>query len=178
MNCNTNTDVNETVFEDLKKYQEITDAETICDLMGEPVILNRYKGEKEFDYLFEHTVDIAALCWGNKDDRGNKLQKTPIRFKIDVDDTVVRVLPLNKFMISLAFLRAVIRYIDDLNIDDFIITGPYLTEKDREGIHNRTAKTLMSYGHPTKDIERIIAQTSYDLKMLNNIFSHADMQIY
>ena len=41
MNCNTNTDVNETVFEDLKKYQEITDAETICDLMGEPVILNR-----------------------------------------------------------------------------------------------------------------------------------------
>lgn len=178
MNCNTNTDVNETVFEDLKKYQEITDAETICDLMGEPVILNRYKGEKEFDYLFEHTVDIAALCWGNKDDRGNKLQKTPIRFKIDVDDTVVRVLPLNKFMISLAFLRAVIRYIDDLNIDDFIITGPYLTEKDREGIHNRTAKTLMSYGHPTKDIERIIAQTSYDLKMLNNIFAHADMQIY
>ena len=62
-------------------------------------------------------------------------------------------------MISLAFLRAVIRYIDDLNIDDFIITGPYLTEKDREGIHNRTAKTLMSYGHPTKDIERIIRVT-------------------
>ena len=178
MNYNIDTDVNETVFDDLKPYQEITDAETIKELMGEPVILNRYKGDEEFDWLFEHTVDIAALCWSNKDKRGNKLQRTPIRFKIDVDDSVTRVLPLNKFMISLTFLRCVIRYIDDINIDDFIIMGSYLTEKDREAIHNRTAKLLMEYGHPTKDVERIIARCSLDLKNLNNVFAYADATIF
>ena len=89
MNYNIDTDVNETVFDDLKPYQEITDAGTIKELMGEPVILNRYKGDEEIDWLFEHTVDIAALCWSNKDKRGNKLQRTPIRFKIDVDDILI-----------------------------------------------------------------------------------------
>ena len=39
MNYNIDTDVNETVFDDLKPFQEITDAETIKELMGEPVIL-------------------------------------------------------------------------------------------------------------------------------------------
>ena len=122
INYNTDTDVNETTFEDLKEYQEITDPELVKELMGEPIILNRYKGSEQFDYLFNHTIDVAALCWGNRDDKGIKLQRTPIRFKVDIEEPVTRVLPLNKFMISLAFLRCVIRYIDSINIDDFIIT--------------------------------------------------------
>ena len=141
MNYNTDTDVNETVFDDLKQYQEITDPELVKELVGSPVILDHYTGEDEFDRLFNHTVDVAALCWGNIDENGIKLQRTPILFKVNDDEESTRVLPLNKFMISLAFLRCVIRYIDNLNVDDFIITGPYLTEKDREAIHNRTAKT-------------------------------------
>ena len=151
MNYNTNTDVNETIFEDLKEYDEITDPELVKELVGEPIILNHYKGDEEFEKLFMHTIDVAALCWGNVDDKGIKLQRTPIQFKVDSDEKVMRVLPLNKFMISLAFLRCVIKYIDDLNIDDFIITGQYLTEKDREAIHNRTAKTLREYSLSTRE---------------------------
>ena len=177
INFNIDTDVNESTFDDLREYQEITDAETIKELMGEPIILNRYKGAEQFDKLFNRTIDIAALCWGNLDDKGIKLQRTPIRFKVDVDEEVVRVLPLNRFMISLAFLRGIIRYIDDLNIDDYIISEP-LTEKRREEIHNRTAQTLMEFSHTTGEMGEIIAQCAYDLKMLNNVFAYADLMIF
>lgn len=178
INYNTDTDVNETVFEDLKEYQEITDPKLVQELVGSPVILDHYTGPEEFDRLFNHTIDVAALCWGNVDDKGTKLQRTPILFKVNSDEKTTRILPLNKFMISLAFLRCIIRYIDNLNVDDFIITGQYLTEKDREAIHNRTAKTLMQYSHTTKEIEKIIAQCALDLKMLNNVFSYADMMVF
>ena len=178
MNYNTDTDVNETTFDDLKQYQEITDPELVKELVGSPVILDHFTGDEEFDRLFNHTVDVAALCWGNVDKNGIKLQRTPILFKVNDEEKTTRVLPLNKFMISLTFLRCIIRYIDNLNIDDFIITGQYLTEKDREAIHNRTAKTLREYSHTTKEIEKIIAQCALDLKMLNNVFSYADMMIF
>lgn len=178
MNFNKDTDVNETTFEDLKQYQEITDAETIKELMGEPVILGRYKDPEAFNWLYNHTVDIAVLCWSNTDERGNKLQRTPIRFKVSLEDTVTRVLPLNKFMISLAFVRPIMPYIEDLDINDYIITGPYLTAKARDAIHNKTAQMLMSYGHSTKDVQRIIADVALDLKELNIVFSQADMQVF
>jgi hypothetical protein len=42
MNYNTDTDVNETTFDDLKQYQEITDPELVKELVGSPVILDHF----------------------------------------------------------------------------------------------------------------------------------------
>ena len=119
MNYNINTDVNETEFEDLKQYGEITEPQQIIDALGDVVILNRFK--HNIEYLLNKTVDIAVLCWGNKDEHGVPLQHTLIKFKVDLDDTVVRSLPLNRFMLSLIFIRPVIEYIDNISIDDFIL---------------------------------------------------------
>ena len=70
INYNIDTDVNETTFDDLKQYQEITDPELVKELVGDPVILDHFIGDNEFDRLFNHTIDVAALCWGNVDDNG------------------------------------------------------------------------------------------------------------
>lgn len=178
MRFNIDTDVNETPFEDLKPYYEITDAQTVIDLMGDTIILNRYKEKSQFEYLIDHTVDIAALCWNNRDENGNKLQKTLIKFKVDIDDKVTRMLPLNKFMISLIFLRCVIKYIDIINIDDFILLDPYLTENGRVEIQNRISKFLTSMGLSRAEQCEIFADYSLGLKNLNRIFSYADMVVF
>ena len=175
INANINTDVNETSFDDLKQFHEITDSETIIDLIGDMVILNRYKNN--FDYLYDHTVDVAALCWNNRDARGNKLQHTPIKFKIDVDDTKVYVLTLNRFMMSLAFIRPLIQYIEEINIEDYILTD-FLSEKRRTQIQNNIVKFLTSYGYGIKDLQPIMADVGLALKELLMVFSHADMSIY
>ena len=175
MNYNIDTDVNESEFEDIRAYQEITDAKTIYELLGDIIILNRYKSD--FNYLYNRVVDVAALCWSNKDDRDNKLQHTMIKFKVTVDDTVTHALMLNRFMISLAFIKPIIQYIEDVNIDDFILTD-FLSEKMRVGIQDRLVNTLMSYGHSIRDIQVILARMSLDLKELLLVFDHADMQIF
>ena len=175
MNYNIDTDVNESTFEDLQQYQEITDVDTIIDLLGEVIILNRYKDN--IDYLYERTVDVAALCWNNRDKRGNKLQHTMIKFKVDLEDETVHALMLNRFMISLVFLKTVIQFIDEINIDDFILHD-YLTKKSRGVIQDNIVKTLMSYGYSINEIKEIMADMSLDLKELMLVFSHADMQVY
>jgi calcineurin-like phosphoesterase family protein len=79
--------VNESTFDDIREYQEITDPADIYKLLGDIIILNRYKDN--IDYLFERVVDVATLCWGNKDDKlGIKLQQEMIKFKVDIDDVV------------------------------------------------------------------------------------------
>lgn len=175
MNYNIATDVNETVFEDLKQYHDITEASQIIEALGDVVILNRFK--HNFEYLLDKTVDVAALCWNNKDERGNKLQHTLIKFKVDVDQNVTLTLPLNRFMMSLVFIRPVIEYIDDLNIEDFILTD-YLSKKSRIKIQDKIVETLTSYGKTIREIQVIMARMSLDLKELLLIFSHADMQIF
>ena len=175
MNYNTDTEVNESEFEDIRAYYEITDAKTIYDLLGDIIILDRYKDN--FEYLYDRVVDVAALCWSNLDDRGNKLQHTPIKFKVNIDDNVTHVLMLNRFMLSLAFIKPIVPYIDDVNIDDYILTD-FLSENMRVNIQNRLVKTLMSYGHPIKDVQRILARMSLDLKELLLVFDKADMQVF
>ena len=63
MNYNIDTEVNESTFEDLRELYEITDAEQIHTLLGDPILLDRYA--KNFDYLYERVVDIAALHLSN-----------------------------------------------------------------------------------------------------------------
>lgn len=176
MNFNIDTDHNETEFDDLKQYQEITDVNTIIDVMGVPVILNRYKSDTSIRWLFEHTVDVAALCWGNLDERGNKLQRTLIQFKKDVDDDVTYQLPLNRFMMSLAFLRPIITHIDDLELLDFLVVDA-LTDKMRKKLQDNIVKTLRSYGYTSREIMDKMADYTLDMKNLVIVFAQADMEV-
>ena len=175
MNYNIDTDVNETEFDDLKQYYEITDANQIIEALGDVVILDRFK--HNIDYLLTRTVDVASLCWGNKDEHGEKLQHTLIKFTVHTDDKVIRTLPLNRFMMSLVFLKPVIDYLDNINIDDFIMTD-YMSKKTRIKIQDKIVETLTSYGKTISDIKAIMSRMSLDLKELLLVFSQADMQIF
>lgn len=175
MNYNIDTDVNETEFDDLKQYYEITDANQIIEALGDVVILDRFK--HNIDYLLTRTVDVASLCWGNKDEHGEKLQHTLIKFTVHTDDKVIRTLPLNRFMMSLVFLKPVIDYLDNINIDDFILTD-YMSKKTRIKIQDKIVETLTSYGKTISDIKVIMSRMSLDLKELLLVFSQADMQIF
>lgn len=178
LNFNIATDVAETEIPELEGIQEITTTEEIIDLIGVPVVLNRYTGTA-FEFLIKKVVDIAALCWNNRTPDGQKLQHTLIPYKIDASDEVTRTAPLNKFMMDLVFLEPVMDYIDKgINIDDYIITGDFLSAKQRGVIHNNTAKTLMEFGKSFNEVKVISAQVSLHLKELLLIFSHADMQIF
>lgn len=175
MNYNTDTNINESEFEDIRQYQEITDSKTIYELLGDMIILNRYKDD--FDYLYNRVVDVAALCWSNKDENGEKLQHTIIKFKTDIDDKIVYELMLNRFMISLVFIKTIIQYIETVDINDFILTN-YISEKMRSRIQKNIIKTLMSNGHTIKEIQETMADMSLDLKEIILVFSHANMRIY
>ena len=169
---------NESRFDDLRGYHEITDASLITEFLGDMIILNRYKEPERFSYLYDRTVDVAALCWNNRDERGNKLQHTIIKFKVDIDDATVHALPLNRFMISLAFIRPIIKYIDDgIDINDFILDS-FLSEKRRGVIQNHIVDVLTGNGESIRDIQETMACMSLDLKRLLIDFSHADMTIY
>ena len=67
------------LFDDLNALDEITTPEQIHELLGDPIVLDRYR--HKYDSLFDRTVGIAELCWGNKDSNGEKLQKTQIKMK-------------------------------------------------------------------------------------------------
>ena len=175
MNYNIDTDVFETKFEDLAGMYDIHDTETLLNTIGVPVILSHYKDN--FGWLVEHTVDVCKLCWNNKDENGVKLQKTIIPFKVDVDDQVTHGLQLNRFMISMVFLKTVARYIKNLDIDEFIIHDA-LTVKMREAIQDRITETLQSYGITMEDIVETIASMALDLKEIALIFSKASMDVY
>lgn len=175
MNYNINTDVNETEFEDLKQYYEIDKTSQITDALGDVIILNRYRSNME--YLLNKTVDVASLCWGNEDEHGVELQHTPIKFKVDIDDVETHTLPLNRFMLSLVFIRPIIEYIDDVNINDFLLDD-HMSEKKRKQLQNNVVNVLTSYGKTIAEIQVIMSRLSLDLKEIMLIFSHATMQIF
>lgn len=176
LNLRKTNGVNESKFEDIAQYQEITDQQTIYELLSDLIILNRYKNN--FDYLLERVVDVAVLCWGNKDEHGLKLQQsTIIKFKVDIDDTVIHGIPLNRFMTSLCFIKPIIQYIEDVDIDDFILHD-FMTDKTREKIQDKIVSTLLSKGYSIKEVQEKFADMSLDIKELLIIFSHADMQIF
>lgn len=176
-NYNTNTDVNESTFEDLRALNEITTPEQIYQFLGDIIILNRYK-TNFYEYLYTRVIDVAAMCWGNRDEeRDDVLQHTLIHFKVDVDDTVTHALPLNRFMISLAFIRAIIEYIDVVNIDDFILHD-YMTAKSRGIIQDNIVATLLDHGHQIPEVQERLATMALDIKEQLLIFAHADIQIF
>lgn len=176
LNMNKATDVNESRFPDIAKYQEITSVDTIYELLGDIIILNRYMDN--FDNLIERVVDVAALCWGNKNEvDGTKLQQTHIKFKVDVDDEITYSLQLNRFMISLAFIRTIVEFINRVDIKDYIAQD-FVTEKSRGVIQDNIAKTLLGFGFTVPEVQERLADMMLTIKEMLLIFSHADMQIF
>lgn len=174
MNYNTDTDVNETEFEDLKSLYEITEESQIHEYLEDPVILDRYVNN--FDFLYNRVVDIAVLCWNNPGQTTDKLQHTIIKFKVSIDDNEILGLPLNRFMTSLAFIRTILPYIHDVDINKFILDD-FMSNKKRGQIQDNIVDVLVSYGKGIKEVQSIMAKMSLDLKELLLIFSHADMKI-
>lgn len=165
------------LFDDLNALDEITTPEQIHELLGDPIVLDRYR--HKYDNLFDRTVGVAELCWGNKDSNGEKLQKTQIKLKkfVDDDDINVRVLPLNRFMMCLTFLRPIMAFLEDIDIDEFMLPA-YLTEKARKAFQNRIVRVLQKHGTPIVEIQEKMARMSKDWKMLMIDFAKADMQVY
>lgn len=165
------------LFDDLRDLDEITTSQQIIDLLGDPIVLDRYRSK--FDYLIHRTIAIAELCWGNKDENGDKLQKTPIRMKrfAEDDDSAIRVLPLNRFMFCLSLLRPIVAYLEDINLDEFMLTS-YLTNSMRKTFQDRIVRVLQKHGTPIVEIQEKMAAMSLDWKMMMIDFAKADMQIY
>ena len=163
INYNIATDVNETTFDDLKDLNEITSVDQIHKALGDVILLDRFA--KNFDYLYNKVVDVASLCWSNKDENGNKLQFTFIKFKKSLEDEITYELPLNRFMMSLVFLRTVIDYLEYINIDDFLLKN-FMSKKDRVKIQDKIVETLSGYGRTIREIQVIMARMSLDLKEL------------
>ena len=165
------------LFDDLSSMDEITTSQQVVDLLGDPVVLDRYRNN--FDYLMNRTVAIAELCWGNCDENGNKIQKTNIRMKKFIEDNEheIRVLPLNRFMFCLSLLRPIIGYLEDINLDDFLLSS-YLTHKEREKFQDKIVRVLQRHGISIVEIQEKMARLSLDWKMMMIDFAKADMQIY
>lgn len=175
INYNIATDVNETTFEDLKDLQEITSVEQIHKALGDVILLDRFA--KNFDYLYNKVVDVAALCWHNRGEDGRKLQFTFIKFKKSLEDDVTYELPLNRFMMSLVFIRTVIDYLEYIDLNDYLLKD-FMSKKTRCKIQDKIVETLTGYGRTIREIQIIMSRMSLDLKELLLIFSAADMQIF
>lgn len=174
MNYNTDTDVNESQFDDLRELYEITEESQIHEFLDDPIILDRYVDN--FDYLYDRVVDVAVLCWNNPGVHSDKLQHTLIKFKVTVDDVETKALPLNRFMTSLVFIRTILPYIHDVDINQFLLDD-FMSSKKRGQIQDNIVNVLVSYGKGIKEVQTIMARMSLDLKELLLVFSHADTQI-
>lgn len=174
INYNMDCDHNESRFSDIAEYDEITDSKIIHELIGDPVILSRFK--TGIDVLIERTVDVAACCWNIMDENDNKLQHTQIKFKATDESEVMLALPLNRFMMSLVYIKPCVEYIDDSNIQDYILSD-YMTDKRRIQLQDNIVKTLTSYGYSIAEIKEIIATVATDMQHLLLVFAQADIQI-
>jgi len=176
MNFNTDTNVNESEFSDIRAYNEITSPDVIHKLVGDPIILERYMDPDLYYQLYNRIVDIAVCCWNVKY-HNDVLQHEPIKFKVSVDDTMTYAIPLNRFMMSMTFIRTILPYIKSVNIDDFIL-HKFMSQKDREQIQDRIVKVLRGYSRTNLQIQETMARMSLDMKELTAIFSQADLQIF
>ena len=176
LRLNCDCEHNESEFEDLKYLDTIEDVETLEEKIGGTIILNRYPGDK-FSMLQQRITDIAVMCWGFRDQKGRYLHKHPVQFKCDVDDEVVYTLPLNRFMFSLAFLRPIIKWIEFVDINDFLVIEA-LTDKRRKEIVNNITETLASYGYSQKEMLNTMADVSLDIKLYTKIFGEAVMPVF
>ena len=177
MNFNTDTDINESEFSDIAKYDTITEENMniVYDILGEIIILNRFKDN--VGYLFNRVIDTAVLVWNNKWKKIDKLQHMPINFKVDNEDVQTFTLPFNRFMMSIPFIEPVIEFVTQETIENYIVSEA-LTEERRREIQDNIVSELTHQGFSIMEVQENIANMSLHLKELLNIFSEADMILY
>lgn len=175
-NYNIDTEVNESIFDDLNCMDEITDKQMVLDLVGVPVILNRHKGDMEM--LMTRVVDIAVMCWGNDDGEGDTLEHTRIDFKVDIESDITYSLPLNSFIFFLIFIKPIINYIEDVRIDDFLFDPPLIESRTNQIINNGRW-VLQMFGHPMPEIyQNAVSDVLLHMSELDRIFSQACIQVF
>lgn len=176
MRLNYDCEHNESEFEDLKGMDTIEDVETLEKLIDDPIILDRYPDDK-FSMLQQRIVDITVMCWGFKDENDIPLHKHMVQFKCDVDDEITYELPLNRFMFSLAFIKPIVKWIEFVDINDFLVIEA-LTDKRRKEIVNNISSTLASYGYSREEMLETCADVSLDIKEYTEIFGQAVMPVF
>lgn len=174
-NYNTDTDHNESIFPDIVQYQVITEADVVLELIGTPVILDRHVSD--IDTLMQRTVDVAALCWANPYNGTDVLEHIPIQFKSNVESEIEYELPLNCFMHFLIFIRPVINYVNEINIEDFMFDPP-LIEKRRDEIINNMRQVLIAFGHTMEEVYEHVRDILKYMSELNRIFAQARIQVF
>lgn len=174
-NYNIDTDINESEFDDLRCMDEITDTDTLIDLIGMPVVLDRHRSDMET--LMRRVVDIAVMCWGNDDGNGDTLEHTRIHFKSSVESEITYSLPLNAFMFFLIFINPIINYVDDIDLEEFVFTPP-LIENTTKSLIDKVRCVLQMFGHPMSEIYEVTAKILLYMSELNRVFGMACIQIF
>lgn len=176
MRLNYDCEHNESEFEDLKCMDTIESVELLDKLIDGPIVLNRYPDSK-FTMLQQRICDITVMCWGFKDEDGNPLHKHMVQFKCDADDAITYELPLNRFMFSLAFIKPIVKWIEFIDINDFLITEA-LTDKRRKQLVHNVSATLANYGYSREEMLEVAADISLDIKQYTVIFGQTVMPIF
>ena len=151
------------LFDDLSSVDEITTQEDIYGYLGDIIIIENYK--PNFDYLFNRVVAIGELCWGNLDEHGEKLQRTPIKIKhrLEDNDSKIRIIPLNRLMYTLSFIRPLMPYIEYINLD--VDWKMLLTDFSHADMQIFTAENLFLDHYRENETIREINNTEYPQDM-------------
>lgn len=160
-------------FPDLIEYPEITDEETLRELIGEPIVFSHYVDT--INDLMERLIDIGVRCWNNLNTDGSKLQQILIRFK-QFDDGEEYLMQFNRFLISLGYVRPILPYLKEVNILDFMLNGVH-TEKGSYKFQENIRGVIQSNGVPLHESQETISDVSMSLKTIMETFAQADVEI-
>lgn len=162
-------------FPELIKYPEITTPELLHELVGDPIVLSHYKNN--INDLFEEFIDIGIRCWNivNEND-GTKLQQTLIKVKKDDESPETYEIQFNRFIISLAYIIPVIKYLDKIEMTDYLLDS-WHSDKKCYKMQQLIVSLLRDEGYPITELQEIISDVSMSLKEILKAFSHGDMEI-
>lgn len=169
-----NPEENHSRFKELEEYPEITDEQTLRDLVGEPLILSHYK--TSMNDLFDRMIDIGVRCWNVFIDPYTKLQQILIKLKKDDESPEVYEIQFNRLIFSIAYLIPVIDFLDEIDLSTFLIGGLH-TSKECDKRQEMVNDLLRSEGYTIEDLQEVGADLGMSIKRILGKFSQADMEI-
>ena len=146
---------NHSRFKELEEYPEITDEQTLRDLVGEPLILSHYVDT--INDLFDRLIDIGVRCWNIFIDPYTKLQQVLIKLKKDDNSPEVYESQFNRLLFSIAYLIPVIRFLDEIDLSTFLIGGLH-TSKECDKRQEMINDLLRSEGYSIEDLQEVGAE--------------------
>ena len=161
-------------FPDLVEYPEITDEETLRELIGEPVVISQFVNT--IHDLFERFIDIGVRCWNIRNTDGSKLQEIPIKVKQSEEDPKTYIIPFNRLIVSISYIIPVIKHLDEINLEDFLLKGPH-KDKDSFRLQSQIDGLLSAHNVPIPDKQETISDLSMSLKEILKTFAEASMII-